>query len=225
MKKPYLLLFALFLLTAGCSSTYTIGDFISKQKFFESYNGFAKEKNVKIILTSDSAFYSNNMTEIDNDTLYVLNKVTVKREFKILSNEIKSIHYMDAGYKTANILLENGERIKAENIIAFSDSMKFLGAKEQFVKSILSPIDKVKAISYKNHWLGLPVGLVSGGIVGGLIGAGFIDTYSGQNDNSTGKQFQERNGLGTIIGIGAGIAIGTAVAWFVGYNYTYQFNP
>ena len=214
MKLIYIIIVIVAISFLGCSSTYTIGDFTSKQKFYEDYNKFARDKNVKIMLDSDSAFYSNNITKIDNDTLYVLNSVTVKREFTISSNEIKKIHYMNADYKTANILLENGERIKAENITAFSDSMKFLGAKEQFVKSILSPIDKVKAISYKDKASGIVRGVIPGFLTGATIG--FLNQIIVSGIATAGTP--------VIVGSVSGIIAGSLIGWLIGHKYIYQFN-
>jgi PBP1b-binding outer membrane lipoprotein LpoB len=54
MKNIYGLFFLLALLLMGCSSTYTIKDFPSKERFYEDFNNSVKNKDVSITLMSDS---------------------------------------------------------------------------------------------------------------------------------------------------------------------------
>lgn len=59
----------------GCSSTYRITDFSSKEKFYKDFNSFAKNRNVNVRLVNDSTFSSPNGAIISNDSLRLIDKV------------------------------------------------------------------------------------------------------------------------------------------------------
>ena len=148
----------------GCSSTYKVSDFSSKDKFYENFNKFADNKNMKVTLTNDSSFIAEGNTKVSNDTLII----------------------------TMNV-------------------------KNDIYKSL--PLIKIREISYKNHWLGIPFGFLDGLVIG--TGLGIIVSKS-QSDQ-TGKNTDLVSPI--IIGATGGSIIGIIVGWFVGWNYTYQFNP
>ncbi len=170
MVKKYLIGIFTSLVLIGCSSTYRISDFSSEEKFYEDFNNFTKDKNVKVTLSNDSVFYSNNGTEIIRDTLYTL--------------------------------------------------------KNSIVQKRLAPIDKVKTVSYKKNWLGIPPGFLLGSVSGLLVGAvGLIPVYESR-DEPDGQQIRDHDiGGGIVYGTVIGIIIGSVAGWFVGHNYVYQFNP
>ncbi len=87
-------------------------------------------------------------------------------------------------------------------------------------------LDKVKEVSYKNHWMGLipgiPIGFTSG-LITGLLG--LYPTYTSQPNMGTTGQTQSYDLAGSVvIGSGIGIAAGGILGWLLGYNYTYIFN-
>ncbi len=219
MRNIFLLLFGLVIFLVGCSSTYTLKDFPSKQKFYEEYNNFAENKKVKITLLYNKSFYTNNKTEIINDTLYIKNKIQIKNNYTIPTSNIEKIDYLDTGYKEANILLINGQELRAENISFLKDSINLNEIKTLTVKKLLMPLDKIKNISYKNHWLGVPLRLITGTILG--FAAGWITANIIGDNNLTTDEALYLIYSPTVIGTIAGAIWG----WIDGYTYTYQFNP
>ncbi len=75
----------------GCSSTYTLKDYPSKQKFYEDFNSSVKGKDIKIILTNDSTVNSYNGAIIRNDSLIF--KSNTKYSKRIPLKGISKISY------------------------------------------------------------------------------------------------------------------------------------
>ena len=138
MKKFYLIIAVFALFFIGCSSTYRISDFPSKDKFYGDFNKFADNKNMKVTLTNDSSFTAEGKTEISGDTLIIT--MNVQKEEKINIDVKKDIY-------------------------------------------LSLPLSKIKEISYKNHWLGIPFGFLDGLVIG--TGIGIIVSKS--QSNQTGK--------------------------------------
>ena len=93
----------------GCSSIYKVSDFSSKNKFYEDFNSFAKNKSIKIIMTNDSSFITSEGPYILNDSL-IFTTITQKEE-TIDKNEIKDIKYSgnDMSNLSGRIILKNGD--------------------------------------------------------------------------------------------------------------------
>ena len=69
MKSTYYLIVVFIsLVILGCSSTYTIKDFSSKEKFYDDFNNFAKDKNVEVQFVNDSSLTIGNGAIIIRDT-------------------------------------------------------------------------------------------------------------------------------------------------------------
>lgn len=206
------------LLLIGCSSTYTIKDFSSKEKFYEDFNNSAKDKTVKVTLTNDSSFTTLNGASISNDSLIFISQIK-KEKIIIEPGEITNIKYygIDMSNLSALILLKNGEEIKAENVSLISDSSINATVKKTIYEFI--PLKNVREVSYKNHWLGVPIRLFNGTVGGFVIGLISSHVFVNQNEQSDAAIYV---GWGiTAIGLVAGGIWG----WIEGYNYTYQFNP
>ena len=160
MKRFYLLIpvFSLFLI--NCSSTYKISSFSSKDKFYEDFNNFAINKTIKISLSNDSTFISN-YAEIVNDTLYCKSKKNESISKKIALSDINKIRYSGSYFQQGVILLNNGETIDADDISIANDSLgySYIHTFDTLICSI--SMNKIKNISYKNHWLGMPVPLIT----------------------------------------------------------------
>ncbi|MHB8581161.1 MAG: hypothetical protein ACYDA4_15065 [Ignavibacteriaceae bacterium] len=90
MKIIYLLSSIFLLILTGCSTTYNISQFSSREKFYESFNNFAKTKKVKVTLTNDSSFYVHEGAYILDDSLKFYNNSRLEST-KISSDNIKSI--------------------------------------------------------------------------------------------------------------------------------------
>jgi hypothetical protein len=86
MIKIYGPFLVLALLLSGCSSTYTIKDYSSKDRFYRDFNRSAKNKDLNITLLNDSLEQTTDGAVIMNDTLYTSTNI-----FPI--NNIKTVKY------------------------------------------------------------------------------------------------------------------------------------
>ena len=183
MKIIDLLILLLSLLIIGCSSTYKISNFPSKDKFYEDFNKFAKDKSVKVTLVNDSSFYVENGAQIKNDTIYSFGQEIITRNKKIPSSDTVEINYTDSNPVSAEILLNDGEKYQANQIEFLGDSIYFSYDNKIGTINKISSLDKLKCISYRNHWLGIPFGFLDGLVIG--TGAGII--YSKSMSDQAGK--------------------------------------
>jgi hypothetical protein len=165
MKKFYLTIGVFASLFIGCSSTYKVSDFSSREKFYDDFNKSVKDKIVKVTLDNDSTFNCKESTNIANDSLYFSTQTGDKR------NDIL-------------------------------------------------PLNKVKSISCKNHLLGVPVSLVSGTVIGTVIGLLLVNTFNITNNGGGNSRYNLGWGITSL-----GLVAGGIFGWFNGYTYTYQFNP
>ena len=104
----------------GCSSTYKVSDFPSRDKFYEDFNNSASDKSLKIILNNDSTITVENGAVISNDSLFITLPV-LKQEKVINKDDIEdikvSIHDM-----TTTIVLKNDKSVTAGSIDILPDS-------------------------------------------------------------------------------------------------------
>ena len=219
MKNYYLIIPTfLTIIFIGCSSTYTIKDFPSKEKFYEDYNKFMKDKKVKVTLTNDNSFTILDGSKISNDSIvYITN--TIKKDIIIKQSEIKSLryYYNNSSIPSAWIFLKDGENINSENVELLPDSSINVLVKSHIYSSL--PLSKVKEIEYKNHLLGVPPRLLSGSILGLIAGYFVFSVIHSQNDQAT-------DAISAIPILSAlGFLTGSIWGWINGYNYIYQFNP
>ncbi|MHB8338168.1 MAG: hypothetical protein ACYDEE_12205 [Ignavibacteriaceae bacterium] len=218
MKTIFLILSAISLFLIGCLSTYKISDFSSKTKFYDDFNEFARSKNVNIILTNDSALTAPGGAMVSNDTLNIVTRIK-KKERKILYSEISKIKYYNNNYPnlSANILLKDGEKVTGDNVKIFPDSSIQLTILQIAYKYL--PLEKVKEVSYKNHWLGVPTRLIAGTVSGFALGYAGVCAFVDPNEQSQ-KAFYVGWGITAI-----GLVTGGIIGWIDGYDYIYQFNP
>jgi hypothetical protein len=101
MKIFYYSLPVVFLFLIGCSSTYKVTDFSTKEIFQNNFNNSAKDTRVKVTLINDSSFVVSEGTEIKNDDLhlnyypnYYPKKLRVKNE-NIQLSEVKQASYIN----------------------------------------------------------------------------------------------------------------------------------
>lgn len=90
MNKYYTIFLLLSLFIIGCSSNYTIKDFPSKDKFYQSFNTSVGYKDIDITLTNNSQVTKFGGGILKQDTLYTLNDV-----FPL--ETIKNINYRTKG--------------------------------------------------------------------------------------------------------------------------------
>lgn len=199
----------------GCSSTYKVSDFSSKDKFHEDFNKFANNKTLRVILNSDSSFICDNGAQISNDSLTYA--VTIQGKMELTSREVKKIDYDNYGNLSGNIMLTSGEEYYAKNIKVLSDSSVQFNAYQNIKKQL--PLANIKEVSYKNRWLITGIGTIVGFFLGYavvLLADYFIKVHSqgeGQTVNQTTYD----------IFIAAPI-LGGIIGYINGYTYTYQFN-
>ncbi len=215
-------LFALIsLIFIGCSSTYTIKDFSSKEKFYNDFNNSVKDRNVEITFTNDSSFASNNRVAVIGDSLYSLIQYVVKANAKISLSQLKEINYTDNRNTSAMLTLKDGEKLQAENIQPENDTLTFIEVSTLYAPAALAPLDKLKTVSYKNRLWGMPegflIGIPSGLILGIMIGTS-IESSSSSNQSGTPSLFE-------FYGPYMGAVVGTFAGWLIGRTYTYKFNP
>jgi hypothetical protein len=216
MKIFYLSIPVLLLFLIGCSSTYKVSNFSSKDKFYEDFNKSAGDKTVKITLSNDSSFFNIN-AEIVNDTLYCMNKKIENLNKKIFLSDIKEIKYSGSNFRKGLILLKDGKTFDADEIKIDNDTVSF-----SYINAIITlnhsiSINRVKEVSYKNHWMGIPGGLIPGFICG--LGVGFLIGDTIPTDNSHPAKY-----LAIVYGPILGVIIGSVWGWLNGRTYTYQFN-
>jgi len=198
MKILYLISISIFLLFIGCSSTYRVSDFSSMYNFYDDFNNFAKNKTVKVTLTNDSSFNINDSAKIENDSLYSIEENNITLNKKIDTSEQKEIDYNKFG-TYAVILLKDGNTYQAHDIEVRHDSIYFSYEKKISIINNISPLNKIKNISYKNHWLGIPFGFLYGEILG--IGIGGWVSYTEARNMSNADLKNESDTIPIAIGI------------------------
>lgn len=72
MMKIRNIFIVLVLILTGCSSTYTLKDFSSKEKFYENFNKYMSNKPVKVTFVNDSSFVISKNVKISNDSILLL---------------------------------------------------------------------------------------------------------------------------------------------------------
>ena len=224
MKIFYLLIPVLLLLfLIGCSSTYRISSFSSKNNFYEDFNIFAKSKSIKVTLTNDSSFVICNGAKIENDTLYYFIDNIITGNKTIALSETKEIIYTSNDYKSASILLKSGERYRAKEIKIGKDSIEFAFADELITSNSITSINNIREINYKNRWQGIFPGVILGVSCGGVLGLGVGYSQMLHSNNSTNDAGPP--GDYAIWGVIFGAPVGIIAGWLIGNNYSYQFNP
>jgi hypothetical protein len=219
MKIFDLLILLLSLLVIGCSTTYRVSDFASRDKFYDDFNKFVRDKSVKVTLVNDSSFYVENGAQIKNDTIYSFGQEIIIRNKKIPSSDTVEINYTNSNPMSAEILLKNGNKYQANQIKFIADSIYFSYNDKIGTINKISSLDKLKCISYRNHWLGIPFGFLDGLVIG--TGAGII--YSKSMSDQAGKDTDLLAPI--IIGTTFGPIVGSVFGWIIGWSYTYEFNP
>jgi len=122
----------------GCSSTYKVTDYPSKEKFYEDINNSIGNRDFNVV-TDDSSFTGFRGSEIKNDSLYAVTRIIEKKE-TISSEDIKEIKYFGKAYEepSADIWLKNGEELRAENLMNLPGSKIIIIKMNTFCTSIMN---------------------------------------------------------------------------------------
>lgn len=218
MKFSYLIIPFVTLILVGCSETYKVTDFNSKNDFNEYVNKHIKDREVNVTLKNDSTFTTNENGAQVNQNFLTL-KLYKSKDTTLLLDEIQNINYnTNFGNPSVHLKLKNGNTINAENIRRSANSLEF---NTKFPYSYNISINKVNEINYKTHLSGIIAGFLTGTLTGGLIGA-------------TGLVFKPRNGgnpplqvdtfQAAIAGALVGAIIGPIVGYFIGHSYNFEFR-
>jgi len=206
----------------GCSTTYTVTNYPSVAKFHEDINSSIEDREVNIV-TVDSSFTSIAGSKIKEDSLQIVSKIQEQIPMKEVKNINHIQYYGNAEGPSASIWLKSGGELRVENVKILPDStMQFTNITNKNI-----PIEMIKNINYKNGWpsalAGIPIGLVSGALVGGILGsAGIIQiTDGGMTDTyDKGQSIM----VGAFSGALIGIVTGAVVGYIIGWDHIYLFN-
>jgi hypothetical protein len=221
LNKYKTILSILSFLLIGCSSTYKVSDFSSKDEFNADFNKSVYEKPVKIYLINDSSISASNGAEVLNDSL-LFSLQTQKGKVILLKNSIKNIRFYfnktNSSY-SANIILNSGEILNEDNIELLPDSSISYGVDKY--ESL--PLNKVKNISYQNKSLGALLGFIYGIPAGYLTGNLLYRLFSNPiGRGGAGSNAQYNLFLTGLVSVSV---IGLIIGLVNGYTYIYQFNP
>jgi hypothetical protein len=143
MKKYYSALFLLALILMGCSSTYTIKNFSSKEKFYKDFNSSVGSKDMNITLSNDSLYEISGGGLLKHDTLYT-------SEYIFPVNIIKTVQY-----KTT---------LKSTLFGIFCGELVIGIAGGNILHNNINKLDFASTLMYGS------IVVISGGIIGGIAG-------------------------------------------------------
>ncbi|MGB8317856.1 MAG: hypothetical protein WCE54_07010 [Ignavibacteriaceae bacterium] len=213
MRIYYFFVPFIFLLLIGCSSTYKVTKYFSKEDLYKDANSSMKSRDINVV-TVDSSFTAFEGSQIDDDSLHAITQIQEMKE-KIPLRETKEIKYFGKSYEepSAIIFMKNGTELRRNKVKIMPDSIiqcTHLEVTKEYI-----PLTKIEHISYSNHWIGLGVGAFGGAIIAGVIAASDLEIkYSGG-----GIEFN--NGIWAI----SEIVIGAIVGAIIGWDNIYEFNP
>lgn len=219
--RPFFLYALTGLLLTSCSTTYTLKDFPSEEKYFEHFNYTAGNKSDNIVLKDDSIIAYSKGVLIRKDSL-VLNNYTAYWENKtILLEDIKKIDYYNSDFKNPSAYLElkDGQRLNAEGI-------KILQGKIRFTNIVpvnkYIPINQVDRVSYENRWTTAAKGFTAGMFVSVVLFVyGILPPYKHNGWNN----YLNQRVAPKIAGLLIWPALGTVIGYLIGHTYTYKFDP
>lgn len=211
-----LLVLSSFFITGCFSSNYTVQDFKSKEDFNKSFNDFAKNKELELTFKNGANIPIETGSKIINDSLTFK---TDETQMAFALSDIEQITYSSLDNKRADIILKNGEKLKALNIKTYPDSIKFMAARSLPSVNTVA-LNKINEASHEDNWLGIwgSMGLTFAAL--GVLAATKVFPYT-KHGNDTEETFE---GQGMLLGIPAGIGWGiiTAVALVIVIRPTIQ---
>ncbi|MDP4116365.1 MAG: hypothetical protein Q8903_09535 [Bacteroidota bacterium] len=104
----------------------------------------------------------------------------------------------------------------------FNDTIAFYNKGHNTIYGYIQ-LNNVKEASYKNHWLGMSLGLLAGIGVSAICVAAKVVPMTVQDGN---PPYQDKYDYFTAIisEVPFGILIGSTAGWLIGWNYIYKFN-
>lgn len=223
MKKIYLAATFVFIFFTGCSSTYKVNDFPTKDKFYEDFNETFKEREAKVTLVNDSSFYVDKGVVVKNNLVVCYSTVEDRRPQKFILSDLSSVTFAGKENKSGKIILKSGEEFSGENVLTVRDSINFTEVR-RILKIDSFPIDKVKTASYLSSWKGvfpgMKIGFATLTILGYFIGKTITQAEGGHGLERSSQEF-----TGFFLGGTLGLLTGAIVGYIVGYDINYQFTP
>jgi len=220
MKKIYLVGAFILIFFTGCSSTYNVTDFPTKEKFYEEFNDTFKEREAKVTLVNDSSFIAQNGVEINHDTLFSFEKLEEKIHRRFALSDVADIDLPGSTTTSASVLLKNGDKLTGDEVKVTKDSISFVESKRLLVMNALVPTDKIKTISYKDRWRRLPLGVLAGAPLGFLSGIALVSIFKIKDYHG------DADYLGTSLQMTmVGLLAGCITSYLIGFDEIYQFNP
>jgi hypothetical protein len=221
MNKYYTIFLLLCLFIMGCSSSYTIKDFSTKDKYYEDFNNSVKNKDMNITLINNSSFTLNDGAVLENDTLFSFAKLEEKNIRIFALSDITEIRYTNNDSSSASILFKNGEMLRGKNIRTNRDSIYFT-VKTSTAKNNIAPIhieiDKVKTVTYKTRLGSSLIGILSGAIAGIIVAVIAGSTLTDKEGSSVALNYD-------VLAPPIGAILGGIAGGLIGWNTIYQFNP
>lgn len=220
MKKIYFVGAFIFILFTGCSSTYTVTDFGTKEKFYEEFNETFKEREAKVTLVNDSSFIALNGVEINHDTLVSFVNLEEKKNRRFALSEVVDIEFLGSTITTASVLLKNSDKLTGNEVKVTKDSISFVESKSLISSKKIESIDKIKQISYKNRWKRMPLGVLAGaplGLLSGITLGNVLKTKDAEGNPSIFSMVLQMTAVGVLTGC--------ITSYLIGFDYIYQFNP
>lgn len=214
--NSYILIICSFIFITGCSVSNRISNYPSKEEYYNKINSYLKNKPVSVIIKKDSILYSSDVT-IKNNEIDAVERNISRIERTVLIKDIKLIEYTSNNLEnlSGNLLLSTGERIYAENIKPYNDSLHFLNIKQDFLR-VSIPLSQVESLRIKNNFYGALNGF-SIGIIGGAAG-GLALIHTGRKTASSDKA------MGTIGGALVGCITGAIIGYIIGSNEYFYFK-
>ena len=223
MKNIYLAGVFIFLLFTGCSSTYKVTDFPSKEKFYEEFNDTFKDREAKVILTNDSDFTADKGVVVKNNLVVCYSTLEDKRPQKFILSNLSAVSFSGNDNQSAKIILKTGEEFNAENVLTVRDSINFTEVR-RLLKIDTFPMDKVKTASYVSSWKGvfpgMKIGFASMSLLGYFIGKSITQLSGGISGDRDSQEF-----TGFFMGGTLGLLTGAIAGYLLGYTTSYELNP
>jgi len=108
-REIKLILISISIIASGCSTTYNISNFPTKENFYDALSNTSQSNSSDIILRRDSSITNVNEVKIFNDTLSFINKNVSLVPFTIPVQNVKEIkvynHWSGVKYGALSLLV------------------------------------------------------------------------------------------------------------------------
>lgn len=212
MKAVTVIIAICITLFTGCSLTYKVSDFPSKEEFYNSFNNSAKGRDAKITYNNDSLAAYSGMLFVEENSLVAFTK-TYSGEKRLSLKEVNKINYTDFKTLSGSILLNNRIVIMGEGIKTIQDSAVIFNEYKEI--KIITPLSQVRKIDFEIK----PIGTISGIFSGILTFFTFYSLATAGNNNGNVNTARDY-----FIGIPLSVLVGITVGKVTTLKSSYVFN-